>query len=419
MSLIPKPVHILGLRPGSLSLPERGEAIIRRANVLVGGRRLLAACALACPPDRPLAAERQIPVTAPLDAVIRKIRAAHAEGKEVAVLADGDPLFFGFGRRLIEELGAGNVVVHPNVSTVQLAAARLKIPAQDIAAVSLHGRDDFFPLLRAVAKFDRVAVFTDETNTPSAIARALLEKGATGMFMTVLEDLDTPQEVVRRLTPEEVWDMRFSPLNLVLVERSYPPEIPLHLGVPDHFYFHEKELITKLPVRAAGLAMLGVLPDSTVWDLGAGCGAVAIEASHLASEGRVFAVERENRRVATIRENIRRMGAFGVEVRRGEMPDCLAALPDPDRIFLGGGLGGESNRDNRLLETACGRLRSGGRIVVHCILLDTLLSAKAWIQGLGWAFGVTQVQASTTDELAGDLRFKAQNPVFILWAEKP
>ena len=177
--------------------------------------------------------------------------------------------------------------------------------------------------------------------------------------------------------------------------------------------------ITKLPVRAAGLAHLSVAPDSTVWDLGAGCGSVSIEASHLARRGRVFAVERNKTRAAMIRENIRRTGAWLVDVVLGEMPEALDGLPEPDRIFIGGGLGGEANQDSVLLDIACRKLAPRGRMVVHCILLDSLHTAKDHFQSLGWHFGVTQLQASATDSLAGDLRFKAQNPVFVLWAEKP
>ncbi|MDD3313770.1 precorrin-6Y C5,15-methyltransferase (decarboxylating) subunit CbiT, partial [Pseudodesulfovibrio sp.] len=237
--------------------------------------------------------------------------------------------------------------------------------------------------------------------------------------MTVLENLGTPEESVRPLSLPDTWGMAFSPLNLIILERQYPPEIQLTLGIPDHYYMHQKNLITKLPVRAAGLAHLNVEPHSTVWDLGAGCGAVAIEASHLARRGRVFAVERHKTRAAMIRENIRRTGAWLVDTVLGTMPGCLEGLPEPDRIFVGGGLGGESNEDTELLRVACERLKPRGHMVVHCILLDTLHAAKDHFKHLGWHFGVTQLQASATDSLAGDFRFKAQNPVFILWAEKP
>ena len=212
--------------------------------------------------------------------------------------------------------------------------------------------------------------------------------------MTVLEDLGTPNEQIRPLALHETWGMDFSPLNLVILERLYPPEIELTLGIPDHFYLHQRNLITKLPVRATGLAYLNIEPSSTIWDLGAGSGSVSIEASHLARRGRVFAVERNKTRTAMIRENIRRTGAWLVDTVLGDLPDCLDDLPDPDRIFIGGGLGGPANENSTLLVKACDRLKPRGRIVVHSILLDTLHAAKDYFQSQGWPFGVTQLQVS-------------------------
>ncbi len=413
--VIMEPINIIGMYPGSLDITPYAREILAHADIVVGGKRLLAMC-----PDGQLKSDvEKLPITAPLQPVLERVREASEEGQKVVVLADGDPLFFGIGKRLGEEFGRENLRVEPNVSTMQIAASRLGLPWQEMDFVSLHGRDDFSPLYAALVHADLIAVYTDGVNTPAEIARALLERGADCFSMTVLEDLGSPEEQIRPLALPETWGMEFADLNLVILERQYPPEIKLTLGIPDHFYLHQKNLITKLPVRATGLAHLNVEPESTVWDLGAGCGSVSIEASHLARRGRVFAVERHKTRAAMIRENIRRTGAWLVDTVLGSMPDCLPDLPTPDRIFIGGGLGGPANADTSLLEVACERLRERGRIVVHSILLDSLHASKDHFQSLGWHFGVTQLQASATDSLAGDLRFKAQNPVFILWAEKP
>ncbi|KAB1442972.1 precorrin-6y C5,15-methyltransferase (decarboxylating) subunit CbiE [Pseudodesulfovibrio senegalensis] len=409
-----EPVLVLGLRPGDLSLVPEARDMLSSAALVVGGRRLLDACPHVWCPE----AER-LAVTSPLSAVLETVRSVAESGRRVVVLADGDPLFFGIGKALARELGRENLRVLPSLTTVQLAAARLGVSWERTAFVSLHGRSDYTPLFAALVHSDTIAVFTDHDNGPAEVARAMLERGADGFLMTVLEDIGTEQEQVRQLGLQETWGMEFSALNIVFLEREYPPELTLHLGIPDHFYLHQRGLITKLPVRAAGLSLLGVEPCSVVWDLGAGCGSVAIEASHLARTGHVYAVERDKTRAAMIRENQRRTGAWMVEVVHGTMPDCLAPLPDPDRIFIGGGLGGESNQGAGLLQTACDRLKSGGRMVLHCILLDTLLEARASMEKQGWQFGVTQLQANASDRLAGDLRFKAQNPVFILWAKKP
>jgi len=116
-----------------------------------------------------------------------------------------------------------------------------------------------------------------------------------------------------------------------------------------------------------------------------------------------------------IRENVRRIGAWLVDTVQGEMPESLVELPDPDRVFIGGGLG----ENTRTLAHACRRLRPGGRVVVHAILLDTLMRVKDYFHTHNWNFGITQLQASQADRLAGDFRLRAQNPVFVIWADKP
>ncbi len=415
--MLQQQVHIVGMRPGSLEISERARCVLEQAEVVVGGKRLLAALSLLSSEERPINPPKQIPVAGPLDEILAKIRSCLH--RRVVVLADGDPLFYGFGRKLVDALGSDMVVVLPNLTTLQLAAAKLKLPWNDIETVSLHGRNDYGPLYSALMRSSNVAIFTDQKNTPAAIAQALLQKGAEGLSMTVLEDLETSQERIRTLALEAVWDLEFSLLNLVLLKRQYPPETELGLGIADHLYMHEKGLITKQTVRAAGLAMLHILPCHTVWDLGAGCGSVAIEASHLACRGRVYAVEKNRRRVSMIKENLRRFGALLVEVVRGEMPGSLEELPTPDRIFIGGGLGTKPETSEHILDIATGQLKHGGRLVLHCILLETLLRAKTYLEAKAWPFGITQIQTSISDRLAGDLRFQAQNPVFILWAQKP
>lgn len=412
--LFTEPVHILGMRPGSLEMTRESRDLLQEATLVAGGTRLLDAC-----PEEWCPGAERLAITSPLEKVMTAVGNAAKDGGRVVVLADGDPLFFGIGNRLSREFGRENLRVLPSLSTVQLAASRLGVPWEQTAFVSMHGRGDFTPLFSALVHSDTIAVFTDEINGPAEVARAMLQRGADGFLMTVLENLGAPEEQVRQLGLQETWGMDFSPLNIVFLEREYPPELTLHLGIPDHYYLHQRGLITKLPVRAAGLSMLAVEPESVVWDLGAGCGSVAIEASHLARSGNVYAVERNKTRAAMIRENQRRTGAWMVEVVHGSMPECLETLPDPDRIFIGGGLGGASNENSELLARACERLKPGGRMVLHCILLDTLLGAREHLERAGWQFGVTQLQANSSDRLAGDLRFKAQNPVFILWAEKP
>jgi precorrin-6Y C5,15-methyltransferase (decarboxylating) len=399
-------VHIVGLGVDHKDLAPGIINRIESAEVLMGGDRLLHRF-----PDHPGV---KISIKSPLEGVIQRVKEEMQSGRKVVVLADGDPLFFGIGKRLIHDLGREKVTLHPNITTLQAAAARMKTPWHNMEIVSLHGRKDLLPLLTVLAKSDRVAVYTDPDFHPAGLADDLLGRGIDGFGMYVFEDLGMKSERVGRFVLKDAAKTAFSQLNFVMLERTKPPEIPLSLGLDDDLYRHHKGLITKKEIRAVGISALALEPNHTVWDLGAGCGSVAIEASLLAHEGAVLAVEKNEARVQLIRDNISRMGAYGVQAILGEMPQCLASLPEPDRIFMGGGMG----EDDRVLEIAARRLKPGGRLVLHLVLMGSLSRTRDYLQSLKWPFTVTQVAVSRSHSLAGDQRLAALNPVFIVTADK-
>lgn len=411
-------LDVIGLGIAQAVLGPEARAALDAADVLAGGRRLLQAF-----PDHPgerLVLGRSAPDAAgepaglSLNAFLDALGSALRRGSRVAVLADGDPLFFGIGQALAERFGPEGLRFHPAVCAVQTASARLKRPWQDTLAVSLHGRDDPAPLLAALAHRGAAFVLTDAASSPDRLAGLLLDQGLDEAVLTVCEDLGLPGERLLRLAPAEAARRRFSPLNVLLVEA--PPRPGLTVGRPDDAYRRQAGLITKGPARACALAALRPAADSTLWDVGAGSGAVSIEACALLPRGRVFAVERHPERIATIRENVRTFGAWQVCPVEGQAPDCLAALPDPDRIFLGGGLAGDGGD---LLDALCARLAPGGRIAANTVLLDSLGGLLRRFQSLGWPVEARQVQAALFEPLAGDVRLAAQNPVFIVAADKP
>ena len=399
-------VHIVGLGVDHTEIAPGIKNRIESAEVLVGGDRLLHRF-----PDHQ---GLKISIKSPLEGVIERVKEAMQAGRKVVVLADGDPLFFGIGKRLIHDLGRERVTLHPNVTTLQAAAARMKKQWHNIQTVSLHGREDILPLLTALAKNDSVAVYTDPDFHPARLAEDLLGRGIDTFEMQVFEDLGMASERVGRFILKDAAKTAFSKLNFVILERTKAPEVPLTLGLDDDLYLHQKGLITKKEIRAVGLSALALGAKHTVWDLGAGCGSVAIEASLLAHQGAVLAVERNGARVQLIRDNIRRMGAYGVQAVAGEMPQCLASLPAPDRIFMGGGMG----EDDRVLEVAARRLKPGGRLVLHLVLMGSLSRARDYLINLKWPFTVTQVAVSRSRSIAGDQRLAALNPVFIVAADK-
>jgi precorrin-6Y C5,15-methyltransferase (decarboxylating) len=411
-------VQVVGLGMSPDDLTPRALKVIREAQVLVGGRRLLSYF-----PDHPA---QKIPLGKDVEGALGQLPALAADLR-VVVLASGDPNFYGVGPLVLKLLGPEQVVVHPNITAVQAACARLKMAWQDASVVSLHGRS-FQPLAASLSRGpDRVLVYTDPEHTPGAIARWLLARGQEEARLCVLEDLGQATERLTWLSPREALEQEFSPLNLVVIlpgARQHPQAATpseagglghLHLGLPEEALARQGGLITKAEVRAVVLAKLALAPGLTLWDLGAGCGSVSLEASLLLPGGRIIAVEQDQDRAAQIRANRAKFGVTNLEVVLGRAPACLADLPVPQRVFIGGG-----GRDlGEILPAVLGRLEPGdGRVVLTATLLNTLERARGVLAAAGWQMEVTLLQVSRSRPLADGAYMQAQNPVWIVsgWA---
>jgi precorrin-6Y C5,15-methyltransferase (decarboxylating) len=404
-------VHVVGWGMSPADLTPKVREILRQAQVLVGGRRLLDFF-----PEHPA---KQIILGKDPESTLAQLPALAAT-QRVVVLASGDPNFYGVAPLVVKLLGPDNVMVHPNVTAVQAACARLKISWQDAVVVSLHGRG-LEPLAAALDQAEKLIIYTDPEQTPGAIARFLLARGRDRARLCVLEELGGPAERLSWLSAEEAQSREFSPLNLVVVldERAgkQEPSVTgnsLHLGLPEAALAHEGGLITKSEVRAVVLAKLTLLPGQVLWDVGAGCGSVALEASLLLPGGKIFAVERDPARAAQIRANREKFGISNLEVVCGQAPECLTGLPHPQRVFVGGGgphLGG-------ILQEAMARLEPGGQVVITATLLESLETAWHLLTDAGWPVEVVLLQVSRSRPLGEGAYLQALNPVWIISGRK-
>lgn len=424
-------IHVLGL---GLCPAHRSPEIldlIRSADLVAGGRRLL--------DELEIEENRRLPLGS-LDEFAARIQSRAQDGV-VCVLADGDPLLYGIGASLLRFFAPHELSFHPNVSALQTACARFGLPWHDCKIVSLHGRSDLAPLFAALTHECLVALYTDQHHSPDAIAKLLLQRGVTGWRMHVAESLCGTEEKLTTLTLTEAAQRRWHALNLVLLERTENPLLALELGLDENALAHAEDLMTKQPVRAFALSLLRLEPGSTMWDLGAGSGAVSLEAARLLHRGQVVAVERQAGRVEHIKENLARTGAWLVEVVQASLEEFLgnrsygtpgtyskagttqvgrAACPEhashsslPTHIFLGGGASAE-------VLTQCAALLSpGGRMVVAAVLLSTLETARAVFSRLGWPLTVHQLMHHASAPLGGDVRLVPSNPVFLLETQKP
>ncbi len=189
------------------------------------------------------------------------------------------------------------------------------------------------------------------------------------------------------------------------------------LGLPDDAFAQKRPyrgLITKSETRAVSLYKLGLRRNSVVWDVGAGSGSVALEAAIIASEGSVYAIERDAECLDMLRLNLERLGPANVVLIDGEAPAALDSLPAPDCVFVGGSGGNLPG----ILECAASRLRAGGHVVVNLASIERAAQARDILDALGFHTELTMISASRGKPLPdGTMRLAALNPVFVVAAK--
>ncbi|MDR2339594.1 MAG: precorrin-6y C5,15-methyltransferase (decarboxylating) subunit CbiE [Deltaproteobacteria bacterium] len=394
------------------NIPPRTQEVLRAAALIAGPARWLDEL-------RDLPGERLPLEGGGLEPWLKEIE-TRSRGLPTAVLASGDPNFYGVARKLLTIVPRDRVRIIPGTTTVQKAFARLRVSWADVPVVSLHGRGfprGFFPALYRAGLGSSpgyLAVYTDPVNTPASIALRILGRGLDGWRMTVCEDLDLESERVTTLSLQEASGAEFSDLNLTILEREIPFP-PIRIGAPEMDFAHEEGMITKSEVRAVALSKLSLTGAETLWDIGAGSGAVAIEAASLLPHGEVWGIERKASRHAQARRNAALYGAANVCVMLGEAEALIPELPKPDRVFLGGGGSGLGE----LIAAARGRLNPGGVVVASVVGLGSLDQAVRALVGPHGLPDVTQVMVSRSHPLADSFYFRPLNPVYLVRGEFP
>ena len=369
----PRWLSIVGIgEDGVEGLGANARGLIGAADIVLGGKRHLA---LAAPLIRGAARPWPSPFDAAADEVLR------SRGRRVCVLASGDPFLYGVGATLARKIDAREMLVVPAPSAFSLAAARLGWSLPHTALLSVHGRD--LDLIRPhLQPGARLLVLTSDGDGPAALAELLTELGFGASRLTLLEALGGPRERVRATTAASFDLGAVNALNTLGIEVEAARNariIARASGLPDHLFEHDGQ-ITKREVRAMTLSSLAPRRGELLWDIGSGSGSVAVEwllADPLFM--RAVAIEARADRAARIRRNATAFGVPSLDLVHGAAPAVLADLAPPDAIFVGGGAS-----DPGVLDAAHAALRSGGRLVVNAVTLETealLLARHAALGG--------------------------------------
>ncbi|NKB55873.1 MAG: precorrin-6y C5,15-methyltransferase (decarboxylating) subunit CbiE [Alphaproteobacteria bacterium] len=385
-------LSIVGLgEDGVDALPAPAQTLIANAEVLVGGERHLAMV------DRAHPAERRT-WESPFKKTVAALKTL--EGKRVVVLATGDPMSYGIGVTLAREFGRDAVCVLPAPGAFSLAAARLGWPLQDIDCLTLHGRP--LALLNLFIRPDaRLLILSENGETPAQVAAALCTRGYGGSTLTVFEHMDGNKENARDGVAKDWGDTRTADLNTIAVACAAGPDAIIHSrvpGLPDEAFLNDGQL-TKRAVRAATLAALAPQPDALLWDVGAGCGSVAIE--WMRAGGKAVAIETKTSRCALIAQNAAALGTPTLDIVTGSAPSALSDLSPPDAVFIGGGIGTTS-----IAETCWDALSAGGRLVANAVTLES--EAKLLALHEQWGGALTRIGISQAESVG---RFRAWSPL--------
>ena len=397
----PKPeVFIAGIGPGSEALQtQEVRAAIRRADCLIGARRMLDA----------VAGPQQLAIDAIAPETIASHIAQHPECGVFCVVMSGDTGFYSGTKKLLPLLRDCRVRVLPGLSSMSYLCARVGVSYEDAVPVSLHGRD--FDIAREVRRRRKVFTLVGGDGGMQALCERLTQAGLGHVRIAVGERLSYPDEAITRGTAQELRSHTFDKLSAALIENDTPNEI-VTPGLPDEAFLRNLEPgklvpMTKSEVRSICLSKLRLTPNAVCWDVGAGTGSVSIEMARLCADGTVYAIEKNERALALLEQNKEAFSASNMQIIPGPAPEACRALPAPTHAFLGGTSGSVRDILALLLEK-----NPHVRIVATAVTLESVSALTSCIADFEIAECVS-VQVSKAAQLGQYHLMQAQNPVYI------
>ena len=409
-----KKIYIIGAGLGAGSLTADAAKALRQSSVVFGAERLLSEYAGLCEGKHCVAKYAAEEVLAAIDKDLQENSSLTGQDRVYSVLVSGDPGFYSAALKLCEALGAcgstenrsydTEVCVLPGISSLNAMFAALKLSWQDAALCSLHGRE---ANAAEYVRRNRLTFFLTGKNT-ALLSEKLCAAGYGGIKLYVGEDLGSSSQNVFSCTAEELAEKQLSSLTVVVAQNP-EADASVPCGIDDEAFVRGKVPMTKSEVRAVLMSRLGIRPEMTCADIGAGTGSCTVEMALAAWKGKVYAIDPNPEAVALIKENCRKFHIGNVDAREGLAPDDIKDFPPLDAAFIGGSKG----RMEGIFREILGK-NPDCRIVVSAIALQTLSAALEAFAAFGMEPEVVQIQASSAKRVAGLDMLMAKNPIFLV-----
>lgn len=405
-------IHIVGLGvTDQANLNREATAALQGAGLVMGSERQLAVVESVLSDSQAtmlLPAFKQLPST---------LADLEREGlSQLVVLASGDPLYYGIGRWFGSQFDKNQLRFYPAVSSVQAACHQLGLSLQDADVISLHGRS-LYTLRRKLKQQKTLVILTDKNSTPPLLAQECAAAGFEQSSLWVCETLGYPEQKVSKFSVDTLIesDQVFDPLHVTIIHvRGVGGVLPEFPGIEDTAFVTDKGngkgMMTKREVRLGILSLLQPAAADVIWDIGAGCGSVAIELAYWNEHAQVFAIEHHPERQACLEQNQQRFGVVdNLQLINARAPDCLKALPVANKVFVGGSDG----ELEQLLDQVWQQLPEQGVLVASAVMEPTRQQLLQFFNAhqSDAETETLQIAVSKGKSLAGQLVYKPNLPV--------
>ncbi|MBO8217722.1 precorrin-6y C5,15-methyltransferase (decarboxylating) subunit CbiE [Prochlorococcus marinus] len=347
---------------------------------------------------------------------------------DVILISRGDPLWFGIGRILLENFSKDELSFYPSNTCIQLAFSKLKIPWQDTVNVSIHGRDSNRLVEALKTRPSSLAIITDSYNKSlEIIKKNLLELNLIDFYdFWLCEEIGFENEKIRKLNLKESLPSDISSLNIVVLiktKKNYSNNnLPL-FGISDHIFktFDDRpNLLTKREVRVQILAALELPRNGVIWDIGAGCGSIGLEALKLRPNLDLFCIDKRIGSKELILENSKRLDVkpkfiFEEDINFTLNMNNLSSLEKPNRLIIGGC---DKKTKLQIINKLSQDMDIGDIIVIPIINIQTIKELKEELEDKNFKTNLNLIQTYKSLSIAEGMRLEPNNPVFLLKGKK-
>ena len=202
-------LYIVGIGPGSSDyLTQAALNAVKNSDVIIGSKRAL---------DLFETNKEKIELNAKnmnesLKAALSKVE----KGKTVALLSTGDPGFSGVLKPILNLKSSIEIEVIPGVSSVQLCAAKLKVPWNEADLITMHGKGISEEILDVIDNGKPTIILPNFK--PMELAKFLIGKGVhENRKAAVCEKLSYEDERIVEASLKDISEIEFSYMSVMVI----------------------------------------------------------------------------------------------------------------------------------------------------------------------------------------------------------